>query len=94
VVHLLVAGLKGLKPNSASAKFKLLEKTRQDPASGADEKRMGREVYERHRYEEGEAMRDYQESIQLSGAYAARRTSWRAQGRRSDGPSQIRRAKG
>jgi hypothetical protein len=75
MVHLLVAGLKGLKPGSASAKFKLLEKTRQEPASGAGERRMWREVHERHRYEEDEAVRSYQKSIQLSGAYARRRTS-------------------
>jgi hypothetical protein len=36
------------------AKFKLLEKTRQEPVDGADEGRMWREVYERHRYEDGE----------------------------------------
>jgi len=39
-------------------------------------------------------VRVYQESIQLSGAYATRQTSWRASGKKANGPIQIGRAKG
>ena len=44
--------------------------------------------------EDASPVRGYQESIQLSGAYATRQMSWRRKERRGNRPGQIGQLKG